>query len=170
MENLEIKIRLDSLPRMKAALGRIGARYCGVLRQKDTYFACPEGRLKLREFPGKPAELIFYRRAEKGARRLSSFHILKVDEPTVFAGFMRRVLPVRAVVEKKRLLYYFKSARIHLDAVKGLGSFLEIESEVRKGRAAARSLLDELMRELRIVPSDCIKKSYSDLPPASRGR
>lgn len=163
MENLEIKIRLDSFSRVKAALARMGARYCGILRQRDTYFSCPEGRLKLREFPGKPAELIFYCRVEKGARRLSSFDILCVSEPRPFRVFMGKCLPVRVVVEKKRLLYYFKSARIHLDTVKCLGNFLEIESEVRAGRTAARKLLNELMRELAISSGDCIRKSYSDM-------
>ena len=163
MENVEIKIRLDGFAQIQTKLGQMRARKCGVLVQCDTYFTCPEGRLKLREFPGKPAQLIFYRRLETGARRLSQFHILRVPRPDEFKAFIRKVLPVKVVVSKRRILYYFKSARIHLDRVRGLGTFLEIESEVRRGRASARKLLGQLLKDLGISAKDCIRQSYSDL-------
>ena len=163
MENIEIKIRLRDFGAVRAKLKKMGARSCGLLVQRDTYFTCPDGRLKLREFPGKTAQLIHYTRPETSARRLSRFNILPVEHPRQFAGFMARVLPVRVVVSKKRQLYYVESARIHLDKVRGLGSFLEIESEVRKGRPAARALMLRLMKELAINKRDCIRKSYADL-------
>lgn len=163
MENIEIKIRLRDFAAVRAKLKELGARPCGTLVQRDTYFSCPDGRLKLREFPGKPAQLIHYRRPETRASRLSSFHILRIDQPRPFAAFMGRVMPVLVVVSKKRVLYYVESARIHLDEVSGLGRFLEIESEVKKSRPAARALMARLMREFGINSRDCLRKSYSDL-------
>lgn len=163
MENIEIKIRLRNFEVVRAKLKKLGARNCGLLVQRDTYFACPDGRLKLREFPGTPAQLIHYSRPETSASRLSRFNILPVPRPRQFAAFMARVLPVRVVVFKKRQLYYVESARIHLDKVSGLGSFMEIESEVRKGRPAARALMLRLMKEFGINRRDCIRKSYADL-------
>ena len=148
---------------MRSKLKKLGARNCGWLVQRDTYFACPEGRLKLREFPGKTAQLIHYTRPETSASRLSRFSILPVAHPRQFAAFMAQVLAVRVVVSKKRHLYYVESARIHLDKVRGLGAFMEIESEVRKGRPAARALMLRLMKELGINKRDCIRKSYADL-------
>ncbi|HOX23380.1 MAG TPA: class IV adenylate cyclase, partial [Elusimicrobiales bacterium] len=131
MENVEIKVRIKNFSAILAKLRTLKARRCGLLVQRDTYFACPNGRLKLREFPGKPAQLILYNRAERSADRLSRFHILEIRNPAAFTAFLRRIFPVWAVVSKKRELYYVKTARIHLDRVRGLGSFLEIESEVK---------------------------------------
>ncbi len=62
--NLEIKA-VDPDPRatLDAALG-LDVRDHGVLRQRDTYFHAVQGRLKLREAPPAPAELISYARSD----------------------------------------------------------------------------------------------------------
>jgi predicted adenylyl cyclase CyaB len=73
------------------------------------------------------------------------------------------VLGIKVVVDKKRILYYYKNARIHVDTVKDLGNFMEIEVEVKKGDKQAETLMKELLEYLQIPKSDFIKNSYSDL-------
>ena len=51
----------------------------------------------------------------------------------------------------------------HVDIVKNLGTFMEIEVEVNKGNKQAEKLMKNLLQYLKIPKSDFIKKSYSDL-------
>ena len=78
--NLEIKTRLTDLAGAETALRRLGAHDAGVLVQRDTYFGVPEGRLKLREMPDR-AELIEYRRDERGATMTSRYTVTPVADP-----------------------------------------------------------------------------------------
>ena len=59
MKNIELKIKVNDFRRTEKRLKRLGAKYCGALNQKDTYFNCAEGRLKIRETNNKNFELIF---------------------------------------------------------------------------------------------------------------
>ena len=82
--NLELKaIDPDPAATLQAALAP-GARDEGTLEQRDTYFHAVQGRLKLREAPPNPAELISYARA---------------DRPEALAD----VLGVRVVVAQRRV-------------------------------------------------------------------
>lgn len=71
--NREIKaVDLDPQATLRAAL-EFGADDEGWLHQRDTYFHAVQGRLKLREAPHEPAELIAYARVElAGGRRSAS--------------------------------------------------------------------------------------------------
>ena len=59
----------------------LGADLYGDLRQTDTYFQVPSGRLKLRETAGHQAELIFHHRDEEGSNRASDYEIAHSAEP-----------------------------------------------------------------------------------------
>ena len=48
------------------------------------------------------------------------------------------------VVEKKRRLFLYKNSRIHLDEVRGLGTFIEFEVLVKHGKQQAQKLLELL--------------------------
>jgi adenylate cyclase class IV len=75
--NVELKARCGDLARAAAACERLGARRQWTRRQVDTYFAVPEGRLKLRvEEPSAAlapgpgdAMLVRYRREDRAAAR-----------------------------------------------------------------------------------------------------
>ena len=54
-------------------------------------------------------------------------------------------LKVEAVVEKKRLLYMYDNTRIHLDEVKGLGKFLELETLVLSGLKDAKNRFNKII-------------------------
>ena len=69
------------------------------------------------------------------------------------------------VVRKRRELYLWQNVRIHLDEVKGLGSFIEFEGVVSAsaGEQLSRQRVDFLTDEFSIAPADQIGVSYSDL-------
>jgi len=51
------------------------------LFQDDTFFTCPNGRLKLRTFSATEAELIFYRRPDQTGPKESVYSIAPVTAP-----------------------------------------------------------------------------------------
>ena len=161
--NLELKVKIGSFVRFSRMLKKI-AVYGGTLHQTDTYFKVSTGRLKLREFSKSAAELIYYERNEGEGNRWSNYRIVRVSEPARLREILDRVLGTRVVVKKERRVYYYKrTARIHLDKVRGLGEFLELESVAIRGRRMASVLYKELIDLLRLGDSESIKKSYSDL-------
>ncbi len=69
----------DPSATLSAAL-ELGAEDEGVLRQRDTYFHAVQGRLKLREAPPAPAELISYARAELVGPKVSLYRVVPVAD------------------------------------------------------------------------------------------
>jgi hypothetical protein len=51
------------------------------LRQRDTYFETPRGRLKLREEPDAVAQLIAYERPDLAGNKESRYRLVEVPEP-----------------------------------------------------------------------------------------
>jgi len=66
-------------------------------------------------------------------------------------------------VKKKRQLYLFRNARIHVDKVEKLGTFIEFEVMVTKGRNQAKSLLLFLEKAFNIAPRSVLVSSYGDM-------
>ncbi|MFH1194924.1 MAG: class IV adenylate cyclase [bacterium] len=159
--NLELKIRVNSHNRVKKILSEIGAVYSGLLLQKDIYYQTEKGLLKMR-IEGKSSQLIFYNRDEKGKDRWSDYHILKFDSAEAFKYF-DRFMTRTVVVQKRRELYIFHDTRIHLDTVKLLGRFIELETVVKKSKADARKQFDHLVKIMGFNLSDEIKASYRNL-------
>ena len=69
------------------------------------------------------------------------------------------------VVRKRREILLRENVRIHLDAVDGLGTFLELEAVVDEthGDARCRAQVAELMAALGIGAAELIPASYADL-------
>jgi homotetrameric cytidine deaminase len=162
--NIELKATDPDPSRSLAAALAFGARDEGVLRQRDTYFRVASGRLKLREEEPGGARLVQYARADAGAARESRYRLVPVSDPDTLRAALEASLGTLAIVEKERRLLLWRSVRIHLDRVKDLGSFVELE-----GVAAADSDLsgerDEVARlteALEITPERILRDSYSD--------
>lgn len=164
--NLEIKLRLGDLSAVEVALRALGAAGAGMLVQRDTYFRVPDGRLKLRESPGE-AELIRYERDEAAPKMVSRYTRTPVDRPAVRHQQLSAQYGVRGVVEKTRSLWLYRNARIHLDHVAGLGSFLEIEVVEPRTTADGQALLDELLAALSLNRATAVQVSYIDLLEAA---
>ena len=163
--NIELKARCPDLARAAAAAKDIGATRAGELRQCDTYFHVPTGRLKLRETDGKPAELIAYARADSPEFRDSRYHLVPAPDPAALKTALASVLGVRGEVRKVRELWMYHNVRIHLDAVAGLGTFTEFEAVISSAadEAASQERLETLTSALGIGDDDRISVSYSDL-------
>jgi predicted adenylyl cyclase CyaB len=160
--NLELKARVPSGPAAIARARECGAEFSDTLLQIDTYFHVTSGRLKMREQYARAAELIHYFREENSTERWSDYQRIPIADPSALKSALRGALGILAIVEKERLLFMYKGARIHIDEVKSLGAFLEFEVP-----ANGSELPEALMRELRmifgVVEQDVEKGSYSDL-------
>jgi predicted adenylyl cyclase CyaB len=173
MRNLELKARYANLTHAEAIARSIGATFGGELRQTDTYFHAPYGRLKLREVqhiqPDESAdvfhaELIAYQRPETAATRWSDYITSVVTAPDTLREALARALGVRQIVTKTRRLYRYKNSRIHLDCVVNLGNFIEFEALADDGdESRARAVMGELMQAFGLQASDAITSSYGEM-------
>ena len=166
MRNLEIKTCVASLGPVRSRLrGMTGAVRHAILRQTDWYFRVPTGRLKLRVVGARPdGELIAYLRPDRSAARTSEFQRLTTADAAGTRRLLERLLGLRVCVRKRREVWLYRNARIHLDTVEGLGQFVEIEVVVTEGASQARALMRELRAALGIRAADLIAGSYGDMP------
>lgn len=176
--NLELKVRcrepdLDGVRRRAEAAG-IGA--FRRLRQVDTYFAVAKGRLKLRQIvaadDASAAELIAYARPDEAGPRWSAYHRVPVAaaEAAPLKAALASTAGILAVVDKTREVAIHRRTRIHLDRVRGLGAFVELETVVAAGDDGAAAELAETAALLGLDRYEVIAGSYGDLiRPAGSG-
>lgn len=169
MKNLEIKCRVARFDGLRRALTVLGAvRQTPLLKQVDWYFGVPAGRLKLRQANGGTGELIFYARPSSRGQRLSVWGRSTVPDVPAMRRVLANALGDAACVRKSREVWLFRNARIHLDRVSGLGTFLEIEVVVTRGTPQARALMDRLIGALALAKAPLIGGSYADLAAVRR--
>jgi predicted adenylyl cyclase CyaB len=161
--NFEFKARLNNEHRVRAALKRLDARFIGTDHQIDTYFRVPSGRLKVREGRLKNA-LIFYRRSNVRRARQASVEMVLLPRRNSLRAILARALGTLAVVDKRREIYFVKNVKIHLDRVRRLGKFLEVEAissagDVKRIRSQAR----QFQKLFGITAKDIVAESYSDM-------
>lgn len=158
--NLELKVKINSIKKLEKLAKTASAEFKGVLKQKDVYFKNKKGLLKLRIENGACC-LIKYLRDEKG-KRWSNYEILKLEGKNI-EEYLKDILAVEVVVEKNRKLYVYKDTRIHLDEVKNLGKFLELETVVTKNKNHAEKEFYEVVKMLNLDLTKQIKASYRNL-------
>lgn len=159
--NLELKCKVGSLRKFRLILRKAGGEYRGVLTQKDIYIKNNRALLKLR-LQKEKNELIKYNRDESGRKRWSYYEILNVSGKAP-ENYFKSLFDVETVVEKKRELWIYKNTRIHLDKVKNLGLFLELETLVLNGKKEAGKRFNEIIRLLKLSTKNQILASYRDL-------
>lgn len=140
------------------------------IRQTDTFFNVPDGRLKLRVFGDGRAELIAYRRPDQAGPKLSSYVRAPCADAASTLAALGAALGVRGVVEKRRVVVHVGQSRLHFDEVSGLGQFLEIEVVLREDQLPAEGerIARGLMEMLGIEPADLIDGAYIDLLAGAR--
>ncbi len=160
-----MKARCRDLAAAEAAAKSLGATAAGVLVQIDTYFHARQGRLKLRETSGKPAELIWYARADSTEFRGSDYHLIPIADADIAKTALSGALGVRGEVRKHRTLLLWENVRIHLDRVEKLGDFIEFEAVISQAadEAISQQHLLTLAKALSINVEDRVAVSYSDL-------
>lgn len=112
---------------MRRLVAEVADRGPETLTQTDTFFQVRVGRLKLREFADEPAELIYYRRPDATEPAESQYQRAAIADPHAVRELLTVALGARGQVTKRRLVYWVGRTRIHLDEVRDLGSFLELE-------------------------------------------
>lgn len=163
--NTEIKARvpdLDALARRVAPLATEGPI---AIAQDDTFFACPNGRLKLRDFGDGRGELIFYQRADQTGPKTSFYRITTTAEPDRLREVLTLAHGQAGRVIKRRTLWLVGRTRVHLDRVEGLGTFMELEVVLREDEPAdvGEREAQELMAALGIPAEALIDGAYVDL-------
>ena len=163
--NLELKARDPEPETTLAACRELGAVDCGVLWQRDTYFQTHQGRLKLREQRPGRCQLIHYHRPDQTGERESRYRILEVSDRDTLREFLADSLGTLATITKRRRLFLWRSVRIHLDDVEGLGRFIEFEAvaPAASDLSAERELVGELRTTLGIADEALVAGSYADL-------
>ncbi len=165
--NLEIKVKFDDISLAQKIAFEVGAELKDDFVQVDTYFKVSDGRLKLREFDTGEVELIFYRRDETNDKRWSDYEVLKVGEAIELKNLLSKALGVDVVVEKRRKVFIYKNARIHIDTVKGLGNFIEFE--VFDDGRDVDGLMEFLIDKFSLRTAEFVRVSYSDLLKQNQG-
>jgi adenylate cyclase, class 2 len=161
--NIEIKARDPDPARSLNVCLALGASDEGWLQQRDTYLQVRSGRLKIRE-EGPRAQLIYYIRADSAVARESQYHLLDISRSPQLKDVLVDALGAAVIVEKRRHLLLLGNVRIHLDDVRGLGDFIEIEAVA----ASASDLTDErqqvsqILGALAITVDQMVAWSYSD--------
>ncbi len=145
------------------------AVFKGTDHQIDTYFKVPHGRLKLRE-GNIENNLIYYERednSDAGGLKESRYIVYSLDpSASSLKELLMKALGPLVVVEKEREIYFIDNVRFHIDRVKNLGSFVEIEATDKQGTMSKEKLLEQcafFLELFKIPQDDLIPASYSDL-------
>jgi len=168
--NFEFKARLRNEKHIRAVLKQQRARFVGADHQVDTYFYVPHGRLKVREGDIENA-LIFYERPNDQGARAAKVQMLELRPENPVKSILSDALGVLAVVDKRREIYFVDNVKIHLDRVRALGEFVEVEA-ISRGSSLdqVRAQAHEFQCLFHIAPQDLIGESYSDLILKKRER
>jgi len=163
--NVEIKARCHDVLGVRQILQSCGARFVGEDHQIDTYFQVERGRLKLRE-GNIENQLIFYQRNNQAGPKASEVTLLETRQGSPIKAFLEKVLGVWICVDKHREIYFIGNVKFHLDKVKDLGFFLEIEAIDIEGKWGLAELEEQCrfwMEKLNVQSTDLLSDSYSDL-------
>lgn len=164
-QNIETKAKIHNLESLKHLLSSNNATFIKVSNQVDYYFNSPNGRLKLRISDNKRGALIFYDRENLLDSKTSYYRTLNVEDYEGMKEVLTKSLGLKAIVTKKRSKYRFGNTLIHLDNVKDLGMFVELETVVSDSDDYDKMLEEHkvVQRLLKINSNDFISESYSDL-------
>lgn len=163
--NIEIKAKSSNSNKVRQILKSKKADFKGVDHQVDTYFKVNLGRLKLREGDIENY-LIHYQREDQEGPKQSNVTLLKSPNDPTLKDILMKSLGVLVVVDKQREIYFIENVKFHIDEVKNLGSFIEIEAIDKDGSIGKNKLLQQCKQYMElfgIKDVDLISCSYSDL-------
>jgi adenylate cyclase class 2 len=163
--NVEIKARCPDPALLRTLALLAGAEFSGEEEQTDTYFRTQRGRFKLRRVRGGRAELVRYERTDALGPRTSAYSVKKVRRPWLVRFLLAVRHGISVEVAKRREVWLWRGVRIHLDEVRHLGTFVELEAVVDDigDPDEAERRCRQLMEMLAIRNEDLVDRSYSDL-------
>lgn len=163
--NIEIKAKCSDATHIRKILKEHKADYKGTDHQIDTYFEVPVGRLKLRQ-GNIENNLIHYQRENQSGPKQSIISLYTTSDAKSLLHTLTQALPLKVVVDKHREIYFIDNVKFHIDQVKGLGSFVEIEAIDYDGTIGKAKLLEQCQNYLDlfgITEDDLLSNSYSDI-------
>jgi predicted adenylyl cyclase CyaB len=164
--NIEVKAKCFHPQEVEAFLLQRHAKFIGVDEQKDTYFNVPCGRLKLRQ-GNIENNLIFYNRPNGKEPKQSNFLLVPVTDGKAMEQILSVSLGIKIIVQKKRKIFFIENIKFHIDEVKNLGSFVEIEAGNKnfpdKTIEQLQQQCNDYMQQLEIKTEDLISAGYSDM-------
>jgi|SRR3989338_1281360 len=163
--NVEFKARCSDTERIRKILYSLKAEYKGRDHQVDIYFNVPNGRLKLRK-GNIENNLIGYEREDYAGSKQSNIRLFKTESDSTLEDVLTAALGVKITVDKQRDIYFIDNVKFHVDDVRGLGTFVEVEA-IDKDGSIGKEKLQEQCKNYRtlfgIQNDDMIAESYSDL-------
>ncbi len=163
--NIEVKARIDSVATLIPRATAIAQHGPTEIFQDDTFFACDSGRLKLRAFSDSAGELIFYRRADLLGPKECFYVRASTNDPSALREALALAYGVSGRVVKDRTLFLVGRTRVHLDRVRDLGEFMELEVALRDDEATEVAFGEarELMVRLGVNDAQLVEGAYVDL-------
>lgn len=163
--NIEFKAECQDTSVIRDFLRKNNAKFIGIDYQKDTYFNVENGRLKLRE--GKIENyLIHYERNDKEGPKESKVTLFNIDPNSNIKEILSKALGVKVTVDKKREIYFIGNVKFHIDNVKNLGNFIEVEAIDKDNNIGIEKLnqqCEKYLEEFKISKENLISNSYSDM-------
>ena len=165
--NYEIKAKSpeEKQRKIKKFLNKNNTEFKGVDHQIDTYFKIPEGRLKIRK-GNIENSLIYYNRENEKVSKRSEIEMYSIPDDSYLEKMVRENRDILVEVDKKREIYFINNVKFHLDDVKNLGKFIEIEAISENGSLSEKKIkeqCDYYKRLFGIEDSELIENSYSDM-------
>ena len=166
--NLEIKAMAseEQQGKIREILKENNAKFIGTDNQKDIYFKNGSGKLKLRK-GNLENYLIYYERENEKEIKKSKVILFnnqgRIDE---LEKRTKKTYEILAQVDKIREIYFIGNVKFHIDKIKNLGNFVEIEASSRENLISKEKLREQCnyyKNLLKIPDNDLIKDSYSDM-------
>lgn len=119
----------------------------------------------MRQFADGAGELIAYDRPDDRGPKTSRYAIARCDDAAAMKDLLEHLLGATGTVEKTRRLLLTGRTRIHLDDVRDLGSFMELEVVLTAGESQqdGQQEAQAIMAALGIDPKDLVQGAYLDL-------
>jgi len=125
--NFEWKARRADVNSLEKKLLTLSPRFIGEDHQVDTYFLVEKGRLKLRE-GNIENSLIYYERNNVADSKQSDVLLYPFPPDSSLKEILIKVHGIKAIVDKKRKIYFIDNVKFHFDKVEDLGTFIEVEA------------------------------------------
>lgn len=163
--NIEFKAATNRLDELETLLKQYNPVFIGEDHQVDTYFNVNKNRLKLREGNIENA-LIHYERENTAGSKSSHVLLYQHQPDKALKEILIKTLGIKAVIDKKRRIYFINNVKFHFDTVAGLGTFVEVEAIDKDGTIGKEKLqaqCDEYAALFNIEAADFCSHSYSDM-------
>lgn len=163
--NIEFKAKAKDIATLETILLQHNPTFIGEDYQTDTYFIVQAGRLKLREGNIENA-LIHYEREDFAGAKSSHVLLYQHQPDKTLKEILIKTLGIKAVVDKRRKIYFINNVKFHFDTVAGLGTFVEVEAIDKDGSIGKEKLqaqCNEYAALFDISTEDYCSLSYSDM-------